>query len=175
MSRYPHLAFQTLKAADLRINAREAGWHMVGARPTIASHISIAICLRQNSYVDAPAAWALQVYGPSIARDHGSILPRWSDVDQASVSSFAMITLTVGLIVATDETLQLRRQTTTATKQSRRNSVTMTGGTIQSVKRRPDNAHAPSSPRRERSLPSVTDRGRVGSTVIRHGTRILFE
>ncbi|WP_342728917.1 hypothetical protein AAFG07_21100 [Bradyrhizobium sp. B097] len=109
MSRYPHLAFQTLKAADLRINASEAGWHMVSARTALASHIGIAIRLRQNSYVDAPAARALQVYGPTIARDHGSKLPRWSDVDQASVSSFAMITLMVGLIVATDETLQLRR------------------------------------------------------------------
>ena len=98
MSRYPHLAFQTLKAADLRINASEAGRHMASARTAIASHISIAIRLRQNSYVDAPAARALQVYGPSITRDHGSILLRWSDVDHASVSSFAMITLMVGLI-----------------------------------------------------------------------------
>jgi len=98
MSGYPHPAFQTLKAADLRINASEAGRHMVSARTAIASHVSIAIRLRQNSNVDAPAAWAFKVNGPSIARDHGSILPRWSDVDQASVSSFAMITLMVGLI-----------------------------------------------------------------------------
>ena len=85
MSGYPHPAFQTLKAADLRINASEAGRHVVSACTAIASHISIAIRLGQNSYVDAPAAWALQVYGPSIARDHGSILPRWSDVDQVEL------------------------------------------------------------------------------------------
>lgn len=70
MSRYRHLAFQTLKAACLGINTSEARWHMVSARTVVASQISVPFRLRQDRYVDVPAARALEVYGPLIARDH---------------------------------------------------------------------------------------------------------